>query len=106
MSPIIGGALVDYYGGKRVMAYGVALWSLATFLSPWAAGRSISGCFSLPESCWVLQKEWHSQLPKHEQHGVEVSTFVTLFLLITSSPTFSPQKRIVVWLWGFLLRFI
>ncbi|TVU36472.1 hypothetical protein EJB05_18408, partial [Eragrostis curvula] len=33
--------LVDYYGGKRVMAYGVALWSLATFLSPWAAGRSI-----------------------------------------------------------------
>ena len=41
MSPIIGGALVDYYGGKRVMAYGVALWSLATFLSPWAAGRSI-----------------------------------------------------------------
>jgi MFS family permease len=41
MSPIIGGALVDYYGGKRVMAYGVALWSLSTFLSPWAAGRSI-----------------------------------------------------------------
>jgi len=47
-----------------------------------------------------------SGTPKHEQHGVEVSTFVTLFLLITSSPTFSPQKRIVVWLWGFLLRFI
>ncbi|CAD6235919.1 unnamed protein product [Miscanthus lutarioriparius] len=41
MSPIIGGAFVDYYGGKRVMAYGIALWSLATFLSPWAAGRSI-----------------------------------------------------------------
>ncbi|KAL6840183.1 hypothetical protein ACP4OV_029993 [Aristida adscensionis] len=41
LSPIIGGALVDYYGGKRVMAYGVALWSLATFLSPWAAARSI-----------------------------------------------------------------
>uniref|UniRef100_A0A0E0FVU5 Major facilitator superfamily (MFS) profile domain-containing protein n=2 Tax=Oryza TaxID=4527 RepID=A0A0E0FVU5_ORYNI len=41
VSPIIGGALVDYYGGKRVMAYGVALWSLATFLSPWAAARSL-----------------------------------------------------------------
>ena len=47
-----------------------------------------------------------SGTPKHEQYGVEVSTFVTLFLLITSSPTFSPQKRIVVWLWGFLLRFM
>ncbi|VAH81801.1 unnamed protein product [Triticum turgidum subsp. durum] len=41
ISPIIGGALVDYYGGKRVMAYGVALWSFATFLSPWAAARSL-----------------------------------------------------------------
>jgi ACS family sodium-dependent inorganic phosphate cotransporter len=41
ISPIIGGALVDYYGGRRVMAYGVALWSFATFLSPWAAGRSL-----------------------------------------------------------------
>ncbi|XP_051143803.1 probable anion transporter 4, chloroplastic isoform X2 [Andrographis paniculata] len=36
-----GGALVDYYGGKVVMAWGVALWSTATFLTPWAAESSL-----------------------------------------------------------------
>ncbi|KAK6927060.1 Major facilitator superfamily [Dillenia turbinata] len=41
ISPIIGGALVDYYGGKIVMAWGVALWSLSTFLTPWAAETSL-----------------------------------------------------------------
>ncbi|CAA2980233.1 probable anion transporter 4, chloroplastic isoform X1 [Olea europaea subsp. europaea] len=41
ISPIAGGALVDYYGGKVVMAWGVALWSLATFLTPWAAETSV-----------------------------------------------------------------
>nr|KJB19914.1 hypothetical protein B456_003G124900 [Gossypium raimondii]KJB19915.1 hypothetical protein B456_003G124900 [Gossypium raimondii] len=41
ISPIAGGTLVDYYGGKAVMACGVALWSLATFLTPWAAENSL-----------------------------------------------------------------
>ncbi|KAL2898789.1 putative anion transporter 4 chloroplastic [Bienertia sinuspersici] len=41
VSPIAGGALVDYYGGKAVMGWGVALWSLATFLTPWAAEKSL-----------------------------------------------------------------
>ncbi|XP_068338381.1 probable anion transporter 4, chloroplastic [Pyrus communis] len=41
VSPIAGGTLVDYYGGKVVMAWGVALWSLATFLTPWAAETSL-----------------------------------------------------------------
>ncbi|KAH9609747.1 hypothetical protein KSS87_012737 [Heliosperma pusillum] len=41
VSPIAGGALVDYYGGKTVMGWGVALWSLATFLTPWAAEKSL-----------------------------------------------------------------
>lgn len=41
ISPIAGGALVDYYGGKAVMAWGVALWSLSTFLTPWAADTSL-----------------------------------------------------------------
>ncbi|GLU02267.1 hypothetical protein SLE2022_195220 [Rubroshorea leprosula] len=41
ISPIAGGALVDYYGGKVVMAWGVALWSLSTFLTPWAAETSL-----------------------------------------------------------------
>ncbi|GMI96456.1 phosphate transporter 4;2 [Hibiscus trionum] len=39
-SSVIGGALVDKYGGKRVMAWGVAFWSLATLLTPWAANHS------------------------------------------------------------------
>ncbi|XP_028788000.1 probable anion transporter 4, chloroplastic isoform X2 [Neltuma alba] len=41
VSPIAGGVLVDNYGGKVVMAWGVALWSLATFLTPWAAETSL-----------------------------------------------------------------
>lgn len=32
---------MDYYGGKVVMSWGVALWSLATFLTPWAADTSL-----------------------------------------------------------------
>ncbi|KAI3750518.1 hypothetical protein L2E82_21157 [Cichorium intybus] len=39
-SSVIGGALVDKYGGKKVIAWGVALWSLATLLTPWAANNS------------------------------------------------------------------
>eukprot|EP00257_Ricinus_communis_P017160 XP_015575536.1 probable anion transporter 4, chloroplastic isoform X2 [Ricinus communis] len=41
ISPIAGGTLVDYYGGKVVMGWGVALWSLATFLTPFAAETSL-----------------------------------------------------------------
>ncbi|KAH6814529.1 phosphate transporter 4 [Perilla frutescens var. frutescens] len=41
ISPIAGGTLVDRYGGKVVMAWGVALWSMATFLTPWAAESSL-----------------------------------------------------------------
>lgn len=37
---MVGGTLADRYGGKRVMAGAAALWSLATFLTPWAAHRS------------------------------------------------------------------
>ncbi|XP_022948981.1 probable anion transporter 4, chloroplastic isoform X1 [Cucurbita moschata] len=47
VSPIAGGALVDYYGGKMVMAWGVALWSLATFLTPWAAETSLWALLSM-----------------------------------------------------------
>lgn len=31
---------MDKYGGKRVLAWGVAFWSLATLLTPWAANHS------------------------------------------------------------------
>ena len=39
-SSVIGGALVDRYGGKRVMVWGVFFWSLATLLTPLAANHS------------------------------------------------------------------
>ncbi|KAK1298899.1 hypothetical protein QJS10_CPB14g01722 [Acorus calamus] len=47
VSPIVGGALVDNYGGKLVMACGVALWSVATFLTPWAAETSLWALLSM-----------------------------------------------------------
>ncbi|KAJ9565314.1 hypothetical protein OSB04_001280 [Centaurea solstitialis] len=47
ISPIAGGTLVDYYGGKVVMACGVALWSTATFLTPWAAESSLWALLSM-----------------------------------------------------------
>ncbi|CAN6471418.1 unnamed protein product [Victoria cruziana] len=40
VSSIAGGAMADRYGGKRVMAWGAALWSLASFLTPWASQHS------------------------------------------------------------------
>ncbi|CAN6337440.1 unnamed protein product [Urochloa humidicola] len=39
-SSMVGGALADKYGGKKVMAGAAALWSLATILTPFAASRS------------------------------------------------------------------
>ncbi|KQK05973.1 hypothetical protein BRADI_2g23690v3 [Brachypodium distachyon] len=39
-SSMVGGALADRYGGKKVMAGAAVLWSLATFLTPWAASKS------------------------------------------------------------------
>ncbi|CAH9094240.1 unnamed protein product [Cuscuta europaea] len=41
LSPIAGGALVDRFGGKVVLTWGVTLWSLATFLTPWSVGVSL-----------------------------------------------------------------
>ncbi|KAL0316373.1 UNVERIFIED_CONTAM: putative anion transporter 3, chloroplastic [Sesamum radiatum] len=44
---MIGGALVDKYGGKRVIAWGAALWSLATLLTPWAANHSTASLLAV-----------------------------------------------------------
>ncbi|KAJ8753752.1 hypothetical protein K2173_000006 [Erythroxylum novogranatense] len=74
-SSIVGGALVDKYGGKRVMAWGVALWSLATLLTPVAANHSTVGLlavrafFGLAEgvampSMNTLLSRW---VPNHER---------------------------------------
>ncbi|KAK3445129.1 hypothetical protein EUGRSUZ_B02783 [Eucalyptus grandis] len=74
-SSVAGGVLVDKYGGKRVMAWGVALWSLATLLTPWAANHStvallaIRAFFGLAEgvalpSMSTLSSRW---FPSHER---------------------------------------
>ncbi|KAL3640715.1 putative anion transporter 3, chloroplastic [Castilleja foliolosa] len=46
-SSFIGGALVDKYGGKRVIAWGATLWSLATLLTPLAANHSATSLFAV-----------------------------------------------------------
>ncbi|CAA0836313.1 Probable anion transporter 3- chloroplastic [Striga hermonthica] len=46
-SSIIGGALVDKYGGKRVIAWGATFWSLATLLTPMAANHSAASLFAV-----------------------------------------------------------
>ncbi|OIT35020.1 PREDICTED: probable anion transporter 3, chloroplastic [Nicotiana attenuata] len=74
-SSVIGGALVDKYGGKKVIAWGAALWSLATLLTPWAANHStisllaIRAFFGLAEgvalpSMNTLLSRW---FPSHER---------------------------------------
>ncbi|KAJ9180609.1 hypothetical protein P3X46_008828 [Hevea brasiliensis] len=74
-SSVIGGALVDKYGGKRVLAWGVGLWSLATLLTPWAANHStasllaVRAFFGLAEgvalpSMSTLLSRW---FPSHER---------------------------------------
>ncbi|KAF3964668.1 hypothetical protein CMV_011063 [Castanea mollissima] len=74
-SSVVGGALVDKYGGKRVLATGVALWSLATLLTPWAANHSttsllaIRAFFGLAEgvalpAMGIILSRW---FPNHER---------------------------------------
>lgn len=46
-SSVIGGALVDKYGGKRVIAWGGALWSFATLLTPLAANHSTASLLAV-----------------------------------------------------------
>lgn len=41
LTPIIGGALADQYGGRNVLALGILLWSTATLATPWAAQHSL-----------------------------------------------------------------
>lgn len=47
VTPIVGGALVDQYGSKIVLGCGVALWSVSTFLTPWAAESSLFALLAL-----------------------------------------------------------
>jgi MFS transporter, ACS family, solute carrier family 17 (sodium-dependent inorganic phosphate cotransporter), other len=44
---LAGGWLADRFGGKRVLTFGVALWSVATFITPGAARMSFSVLFAV-----------------------------------------------------------
>ncbi len=43
---LAGGWLADRFGGRRVLGAGVAIWSLATLLTPWAASISFGVLFA------------------------------------------------------------
>jgi len=44
---LLGGWLADRFGGKRVLAFGVVLWSVATFITPGAARMSFTALFAV-----------------------------------------------------------
>ncbi|XP_018482706.1 probable anion transporter 3, chloroplastic [Raphanus sativus] len=85
-SSVIGGALVDRYGGKRVLAWGVALWSLATLLTPWAAAHStiallcVRAFFGLAEgvampSMTTLLSRWFPMDERASAVGISMAGF-------------------------------
>ncbi|CAH2058853.1 unnamed protein product [Thlaspi arvense] len=85
-SSVIGGALVDRYGGKRVLAWGVALWSLATLLTPWAASHStlallcVRAFFGLAEgvalpSMTTLLSRWFPTDERASAVGISMAGF-------------------------------
>ncbi|KAF6153470.1 hypothetical protein GIB67_027337 [Kingdonia uniflora] len=85
-SSVIGGALADKYGGKRVMAWGVALWSLATLLTPWAANHStamlltVRAIFGLAEgvampSMNTLLSRWFPTQERASAVGISMAGF-------------------------------
>ncbi|XP_065854345.1 probable anion transporter 3, chloroplastic [Euphorbia lathyris] len=85
-SSVIGGALVDKYGGKRVMAWGVGLWSFATLLTPWAANHStacllaVRAFFGLAEgvalpAMTTLLSRWFPTQERASAVGVSMAGF-------------------------------
>ncbi|WCJ28423.1 phosphate transporter 4 2 [Euphorbia peplus] len=85
-SSVIGGALVDKYGGKRVMAWGVGLWSFATLLTPWAANHStacllaVRAFFGLAEgvalpAMTTLLSRWFPSQERASAVGVSMAGF-------------------------------
>ncbi|XP_020235247.1 probable anion transporter 3, chloroplastic isoform X2 [Cajanus cajan] len=85
-SSVIGGALVDRFGGKRVLAWGVFLWSLATILTPLAANHStvsllaIRAFFGLAEgvafpSMSTLLSRWFPTNERASALGISMAGF-------------------------------
>ncbi|KAI3988821.1 hypothetical protein MKX01_016392 [Papaver californicum] len=85
-SSVIGGALADKYGGKRVLAWGVTVWSLATLLTPWAANHStamllaVRAIFGLAEgvafpSMNTLLFRWFPCIERASAVGISMAGF-------------------------------
>ncbi|KAL9257461.1 putative anion transporter 3, chloroplastic [Drosera capensis] len=85
-SSVIGGALVDKYGGKPILAWGVSLWSLATLITPWAADHStvallaVRACFGLAQgvtmpSMNILLSRWFPNDERASAVGVSMAGF-------------------------------
>ncbi|KAE9618136.1 hypothetical protein Lal_00041934 [Lupinus albus] len=85
-SSVVGGALVDRYGGKRIMAWGVFLWSLATLLTPLAANHSttallaVRALFGLAEgvalpSMSTLLSRWFPSNERATALGISMAGF-------------------------------
>lgn len=86
ISPIAGGALVDYYGGKAVMGWGVTLWSFATFLTPWAAKKSLWALLAMRAMLGVAEgvalpsmnnmiSKWFPQAERARAVGIAMAGF-------------------------------
>lgn len=77
---------MDRYGGKRVLAWGVALWSFATLLTPWAAAHStiallcVRAFFGLAEgvampSMTTLLSRWFPMDERASAVGISMAGF-------------------------------
>ncbi|KAL2317523.1 hypothetical protein Fmac_031399 [Flemingia macrophylla] len=105
-SPIAGGMLVDIYGGKVVMTWGVALWSLATFLTPWAAQTSLSGLLAVRALLGVAEgvalpsmnsmiARWFPQTERSRAVGIAMAGFqLGCAIGLTLSPILMSQGGI------------
>ncbi|KAF5178516.1 Ascorbate transporter protein [Thalictrum thalictroides] len=86
VSSVFAGALTDKYGGKKAMACGVAIWSLATILTPFAAERStplllaVRALFGLAEgvalpSMNTLLSRWFPNQERASAVGISMAGF-------------------------------
>lgn len=81
---IPGGALASLSGGRRVLPYGLGMWSLSTLLAPLAASWSLPAlglsrvCVGLGEACAPTSiVDMLSRVVKKEERGAAVSLAFT-----------------------------
>ena len=95
---LAGGWLADRFGGKRVLAFGVALWSVATFITPGAARTSFTMLFAVRillglgegvnfPAIHSLTARW---MPAHERARTLALNFSGMYLGTVVALIFSP----------------